>query len=184
MKKTYVYFLVPLIGLIIFGAVYWNFSAGYEAKEAEKVQKTKDAKAEKLRQEAKNREQAIKDAIAGQERRKKERALKEAKDRADHDAREAAIEASHKARNDQDKFARQVERLEKEVSTEKTAIAKLEDDKKKIVDEEAFLRIYVKQAESNVNKLSEVLDKIVAADAARAAADAAAAAAAKAAKNS
>lgn len=183
MKKTYVYFLVPLIGLIIFGAVYWNFSAGYEAKEAEKARLVKEAKAEKLRLEAKNRELAIKDAIAGQERRKKERALKEAKDRADRDAREAATEVMHKAQRDQEKFARQVERLEKEVRTEKDAIAKLDDDKKKLVEEEAFLRIYVKQAESNVRKLAEVLDKIVAADAARAAADAAAAAA-KAAKNS
>jgi colicin import membrane protein len=178
MKKTYVYFLVPLVGLIIFGAIYWNFSASYEAKEAEKARIAKEAKEEKLRAEARNREQAIKDAIAGQERRKKERAIKEAKDRADREARDAAIEEQRKARNDQDKFTRQVERLEKEVKNEQDAIARFQATKVKLAEEETFLKTYVKLAQSNVKKLSEVLDKVIAADAARAKADADAAAAA------
>ena len=93
-------------------------------------------------------------------------------------------EAMRKAQRDQEKFTRQVERLNGEVRTEKLAIEKLEGEKKKLVEEEAFLRTYVKQADSNVKKLAEVLDKIIAADAARAAADAAAAKAAKADKNS
>ena len=63
MKKSYIYFLVPLIGLIAFGAVYWNFSAGYEAELAEKARIQREAKEEKLRDEAKNREKAIKDCL-------------------------------------------------------------------------------------------------------------------------
>lgn len=182
MKKTYVYFLIPFIALIAFGGVYWNFKAGYEKVEAAKVAKIRAEKDEKLRQEAKNREIAIKDALAAQERRKAEKAAKEAKDKADMEARQLAQEAKEKAYRDQAKLEQQVQRLQKDITAEKEIIAKLEEDRKKAADEEAFLRNYVKQANANTKSLYDVLDKIAAADAARAAADAAAAAAAK--KNS
>jgi len=182
MKKNYVYFLAPLIGLIIFAAVYWNFSKGIAAREAARVAAEKQKKEDKLRAQAKANEQAIREAVASQERRKAERLAKEAKEKKDHDDRQAAVEARDKANRDQEKLAKQVTRLETEVQTEKDAIAKLESDKKKLTDEQVFLRIYVKQAEDNVRSLTQILDKIAAADVARAAADAAAAAAAK--KNS
>ena len=178
MKKK-IYILVPLIGLIIFSAIYWNFSTGYEAKEAAKVAAEKQKKTDKLLAQAKANEQAIKEALAGQERRKAEKAAKEAKDKADHEARSAAVEAQNKADRDRQKYQRQVDRLEKDLKGEKEAIAKLEEEKKKFTDELAFLRIYVKQAEENAQSLSKILDKIAAADAARATAEAAAAAAAK-----
>ena len=172
MKKSYIYFLVPVIGLIAFGALYWNFSAGHEAKLAEKARIQREAKEEKLRAEAKNREQAIKDALAAQERRKEEKAAKEAKEKADQEARQLAVEAQNKANRDQQKLAQQVERLEKEIKVEKDAIAKIEEERKLALEEENFLKTYVKQAEANTKSLTEVLDKITAADAARAQADA------------
>jgi hypothetical protein len=179
MKKKYAYFLAPLVGLLIFGAIYWNFSKGYNAREAARLAAEKQKKEDKLRAQAQANEQAIKEALAAQERRKAERAAKDAKDKKDHDDRQAAVEAEDKANRDQQIFALKVERLQKDVQTEKDAIAKLEGDKKKLIEEQAFLRVYVKQAEDNVRSLSQILDKIAAADAARAAADAAAAAAAK-----
>ena len=184
MKKSFVYFLAPIVGLIIFGAVYWNFSSGYEAKEAAKALTIKQDKEAKLMAQAKANEQAIKDANAGVARRKLEREAKEAKDKKDREIRQMAMDAKEKAWADKEKFAKQVTRLEADVKSEKDAIAKLEDDKKKLIEEQAFLRIYVKQAEDNVRTLKLTLDKIAAADAARAAAEAAAAAAAKAKSNS
>lgn len=175
MKKSYIYFLVPLIGLIAFGAVYWNFSQGYEAKIAEKERIVRVQREEKLKAEAKNREKAIKDAIEAQDRRKAEKAEKEAKDKADQEARQLALEARDKANRDQLKLAQQIERLEKDIKVEKEAIAKLEEERKRAADEEQFLKTYVKQAEANTKSLTEVLDKINAADAARAAAEALAA---------
>lgn len=175
MKKSYIYFLVPLIGLIAFGALYWNFSQGYEAKIAEKARLVRVEKEEKLKTEAKNREKAIKDAIEAQERRKAEKAEKEAKEKADQEARQLALEARDKANRDQLKLAQQIERLEKDIKVEKEAIAKLEEDRKRAADEEQFLKTYVKQAEANTKSLTEVLEKINAADAARAAAEALAA---------
>ena len=175
MKKSYIYFLVPLIGLIAFGALYWNFSEGYEAELAERERIIRVEKEEKLKAEAKNREKAIKDAIAAQERRKEEKAEKEAKEKADQEARQLALEARDKANRDQLKLAQQIERLDKDIKVEKEAIAKLEEERKRAADEEQLLKTYVKQAEANSKSLTEVLDKIIAADAARAAAEALAA---------
>ena len=175
MKKSYIYFLVPLIGLIAFGALYWNFSQGYEAKIAEKARLVRVAKEEKLKTEAENRKKAIEDAIEAQERRKAEKAAKEAKEQANQEARQLALEARDKANRDQLKLAQQIERLEKDVKVEEAAIAKLEEDRKRAADEEQFLKTYVKQAEANTKSLTEVLEKINAADAARAAAEALAA---------
>ena len=175
MKKSYIYFLVPLIGLIGFGALYWNFSQGYEAKIAEKARLVRVAKEEKLKTEAENRKKAIEDAIEAQERRKAEKAAKEAKEQANQEARQLALEARDKANRDQLKLAQQIERLEKDVKVEEAAIAKLEEDRKRAADEEQFLKTYVKQAEANTKSLTEVLEKINAADAARAAAEALAA---------
>lgn len=175
MKKTHLYFLFPLIGLIAFGAVYWNFNEGYEANLAKEAAVIREAKQEKLRIEARNREIAIKDALAAQDRRRAEKATKEAKEKADSEARQLAIEARNKADRDQQKLGQQVERLQKEVKFEKEAIAEIEATKKQAIDEQTFLRTYVKQAEANARSLSEVLEKIAAADTARAAADALAA---------
>lgn len=175
MKKTHVYFLVPLIGLIAFSAVYWNFSEGYEAELAKEKAAIRAEKEEKLRQEAKNREKAIQDALAAQERRKAERAAKEEKERKDAEARQLAREALEKADRDQQKLANQVERLQKEIKVEKDAIAELEATRKGYLDEQTFLKDYVRQAEANVRSLTEVLDKIAAADTARATAEALAA---------
>ncbi len=180
MKKAYVIF--PAVALVIFFGFYWNFHSKYEAVIAERAHQVRLDKEAKQRKEAEDRALAIKDALIAQEKRKQERVAKEAKDRADHDARQLAIEARDKAFRDRDKLTKQRDRLTDEVAAEKVAIAKLEDQTRKAVDEEAFLRKYVLQAETNQKGLTAVLDKIAAADAARAAAEAAAAAAAK--KNS
>lgn len=179
MKKTYVYFLVPIVGLIAFAAVYWNFNRTYEAKLNERQRVIREQKEEKLRAEAKNREKAIQDALAAQEKRKAEKAAKEAKEQKQQEERQAAVEASRKADRDQQKLAQQVKVLEGEIKTEKETIAKIQEDQKLALEEQAFLKNYVKQAQANQKSLSEVIDKIVAADAARAAAEALAAAKAK-----
>lgn len=184
MKKSYLYFIVPLVGLIVFGAFYWNFSANYEKQLEAKVVAEKKVKSDKLLLEAKNREKAIADAVAGAARRKAEREAKETRDREEHDKRVAAVESRDKARADQDKFQKQVDRFEKEIKAEKDLIAKLEEEKKRHVEEESFLREYVKKAEANEKGILAVLEKIDAADraaeaAARAAAEALKAAAKK-----
>jgi prophage DNA circulation protein len=180
MKKAYVYFLVPLVGLIVFGAVYWNFSAGYDQREAEKVAAIKKLKTDKMLEDARLREKAVKDALVSQEKRKKEKEAKDLRDRKDKEDRENNVQARAKAFRDAEKLQKQTERLTKEIAVVKEEIAKIEDEKKRFQDEIQFLKGFVKKVEGNAKGLNDVLEKIAAADAAaEAAAKAAAALAAK-----
>lgn len=178
MKKA-TYFIFPAIAMLVFFGFWWNFRSEYAAKEQAKVRAVRMEKEEKLRKEAQDRELAIKNAYAEQARRKKAKEEREAKDRADREARQAAVEARNKSYRDRDKLEKQVERVTGEVKVEKELIAKLDEQKRKLVDEEKFLRTYVTLAEANAKSLSDLIDEIAKADAARASAEAAAAAAAR-----
>ncbi len=180
MKKAYVIF--PALAMLIFFGFWWNFSSEYEAKKAAIVAAEKQAKIAKLEQDARNREMAIKEALANQDIRRKERAAKEAKKLKDREERQAAKEASQKAFRDKEKLGRQLERLETDVIKEKEIIAKLEDRRKFLVAEKAFLNTYVSMAQANENDLTRVIQKIIAADVAQEKAAKAAAALAR--KNS
>jgi hypothetical protein len=171
------YFLAPLIGLLVFGGIYWNYASKYDAKQAELAAKREHDRQDKIKQDVEARRRALEDAVAQQEQRKKEKAQKEAADIAEKEARQALLDARSKSFNDQEKATRQVERLTKDIQGEKEEIAKIEKDKEASVKEEAFLRTYVKQAETNQKSLEEVLNKIAEADKAAAAAASAAAAA-------
>lgn len=175
MNKAYI--LAPLIGLLVFGGIYWNYASKYDAKQAELAAKREHDRQEKIKQDVEARRKALEDAVAQQEQRKKEKAQKEAADAAEKEARQALLDARSKAFTDQEKATRQVDRLTKDIQVEKEEIAKIEKDKEASVKEEAFLRTYVKQAEANQKSLEEVLNKIAEADKAAAAAASAAAAA-------
>ncbi len=183
MKKAQPYLLVPLIGMIAFGAIYWNFNAGDEQRQAAKAAEFKKLRNDKLLEDARLREKAVKDAISSQEKRKAEKEVKDTRDRKDKEERENASQARNKAFRDSEKLQKQVERLTKEVATTKDEIAKIEEDKKRLVDEVTFIKGFVKKVEGNAKGLTDVIERINAADAAaEAAARVAAAAAAAAAK--
>jgi flagellar motility protein MotE (MotC chaperone) len=125
MKKAQAYLLVPLVGMIAFGAVYWNFNAGDELRQAAKAAEIKKMRNDKLIEDARLREKAVKDAIASQEKRKAEKEIKDARDRKDREDRENSVQARNKAFRDSEKLQKQVERLKKEVITTKEEIAKI-----------------------------------------------------------
>jgi hypothetical protein len=176
MKKAY--FLVPLIGVIVFSFFYWSAHKNIEQREIAQKHAQEQARVQKLQDEVKAREKAYQDAIVQAERRKREKAEREAKDQADRDAREALISERDKMFREQERLARQIERQTKDVDAEKEEIGKIEEQKRGYLAEQEFLRSYVKQAETNQKGLEDVLNKIAAAD--KAAADIAKAAAAKA----
>jgi colicin import membrane protein len=177
MKKVYVIF--PTVFMLIFFGYWWNFSSEYEAKEAAKKEIVRQDKIAKLEQEALNRKKAIEDALANQDIRRQVRATKEAKRQADLEQRQADKETRRQADREKQKFARQVSRLESDVDAEKQLLTKVDEKKRVLIDEEAFLREYVDKARSNENSVTKVIQRLVAADAARAAAVAAAVAAQK-----
>jgi chromosome segregation ATPase len=177
-----IYFLAPLIGLLIFGGFYWNFSRGFEARlEAKRVA---DAIVLRAKQDHENalREQAFKAAIDAAAKRKADREERDRIEEAKKKARADAEDHRLKVFDDRNRFRDQGKRLKEQLDTVKGEIAKLDEEKKNASAELVFIQGFVKKAEANQKYYYDLVDKIAAADAAaaKAAADAAAAAAAKA----
>lgn len=177
MKKAYV--ILPTLLMLIFFGFWWNFKSDYEAQQAAEKEQKRLEKIAKLEKEAMDRKKAIEDALASQEVRKKEKAERDAKLQADREQRQADIEARRQADREQQKLARQVTRLQADVYEEKQLLEDLEEQKRVLIAEEAFLLEYVAKANKNEESVTKVILRIQAADAARAKAVAAAAAAAK-----
>ena len=175
-----VYILVPLLGVLIFAGAYWNFNTTYKEKIATRIATEQAAVKAKQKADIVAREQAIKDAIASQERRKIER---DAKEKKDVDEKQARLDLEDKRTRtfEEMKRARElVDRLKKDLSVVQDDIKKLEEERKRHLDEQTFLKTFVKKAETNAKYYYDLLDKLAAAEAAAAeAAKAAAAAAAK-----
>lgn len=182
MKKAYLYFLFPLLGLIIFAVFYWQFSAGYEKRLEEKAAAVRKVKEDKLQQDNLDRQKAVLEAQKAQDERKAAKAAKEARELQEKEERALATQALRKAEIDADKLAAQVTRLGKEIEETKAQIAKIEDEKRRAVTEENFLKEYVKKTVGNQASLLAVVEKIDAADKAIEAAAKVAEAAAKAKK--
>jgi len=174
-----VYLIIPLIGILIFGGFYMNFSKGHDAHLAEVKAKAEEAKKEKARQQVIDREKAIAAAVEASKLRTEERLRKEKIDEDKKVARQAAEDKRQRANSDKNKLTDQVRRLKKDLDDVQEEIKKIEQDRKTLQDEQVFLRDYTKQAEANVKYYYDLLDKIAAAEKARADAAAAAAAAAK-----
>ncbi len=177
MNKSY--FIFPLLGLLIFGGFYLNFEKSFQAKQVEAKAKADDIKKAKAKQDIANREAAIKAAIEAQAKRKAEREERDRVEDAKKTARQDAEDLRQRNYDERNKLREQATRLKKDLEEVKAATAKVAEERKKFVDEKAFLMTYVKQAEANVKYYYDLLDKITAAETARAAAEAAAAAAKK-----
>jgi len=173
MNKAYV--IWPLAGLLVFGAFYWNFSKEYALKQQKAEQAIQDAKREKTRKELESRKKAIEDAIEAQKKRMADRAAKEKKEEEEKAIRAALMDRRTKAYDDVNRRLRpQLERLKGDADEIKQELAKLDLEKKTYGDEEAFLRVFVRQAETNVKTYYNLLDQLAAAEKARADAEAAA----------
>jgi hypothetical protein len=177
MNKVYIIF--PLIVVLIFGGFYLVFNRNYEARLEAVRAKARAEHEVRAKAEIVAREKAIQDAIEASKRRELDRKEKERLEEARKTARQDAEDRRLQARDDRNKFRDQVSRLKKELDDVKATFAKIDEERKRHVEEQAFLKTYVKQAEANVKYYYDMLDKIAAAEAARAAAEAAAAAAAK-----
>ncbi len=177
MNKVYIIF--PLVGLLIFGGFYYSFNKSYAEKLTQIKVKAEEDKKAKARQQMLDRDAAIKSAIESQATRKKEKEERDRIEEAKKTARQEAEDLRQRSYDDRNKFRDQVGRLKKELEDVKATFAKITDEKKRYTEEDAFLKTYVKQAESNAKYYYDLLDKIAAAEKAAAEAAAAAAAAAK-----
>ena len=92
MKKSNVYFIAPLAGLILFGGVYWKYASTYDARQDALLAQQRKVKEEKIMKENLSKKKAIEDAIAAQNVRKKQKSDKETKEQEERDNRERAIQ--------------------------------------------------------------------------------------------
>jgi hypothetical protein len=173
MKKKYIYMLVPLCGVIVFCLFYVPFANHYAEQQVEKHRQEVAERNDKLQQEAEARRQASIEANLNAEKRKAEREAKLAQEKAEEDALSAADAARVKTHNDKQKYEQEVTELTKEIKLEQAAIAELQTRKEDALKEEAFLKTYVQQAETNRQDILSLLDKLAAAEKAREDADAA-----------
>ena len=164
MKKNYVYFIAPMVGLAVFVGIYWQYAASYDDRIAEMHRKEVEAAQKKVDEDAKNRLIAAQSAFASQEKRKADKKIKDAKDAADKDARDQAQAVMRKAQNDAGKLTTRVKALNKDIEAEKNEVKKLEEEKKSLLAEQAFQRQYLKEAEAHVTALLATLDQIAVAD--------------------
>lgn len=179
MKKNYVYFLVPLAAMIAFGAYYWNFTAGYDAMQAEKDLAAQKVQEAQRLEEASQRQKAVDDAYAQGLKRKAEREAKAAREQKEEDDKTNATEANQKIHREVGRLRDKVESLERQVKETEDDLAKFNLDKEQLAMEQTSINSLLPVAEANTKALSDVLGKIAAADAAIEAAAKAAAAAKK-----
>ena len=165
MKKKYVYFIVPLLGLAIFSAYYWNFSKGYDAEQDRKAAVKAAAILQKATEQEQARLKAAQDAIAVQEKRKKEKEEQKAIELARTKALQDAAQDRDRAQSLNNENHRQVYKLEGEVKALKEEIEKLDRKEKENEAEKAFVNQYIVKAQANLTSLTAVVDKIIKADA-------------------
>jgi hypothetical protein len=163
-----IYLLAPFVALALFVGIYVPSQRGREERALVKAAEIKAA--HQAEQEARfAAERAAREAaIAEQLERKKERATREAREAAERDARAAALDTRDSAFRDQERLARQIERLKREIATEQEAVNRLQIDKEAALAEQTFLKTFVPQARTNAAQLQSVLEKIGAAETARA----------------
>jgi hypothetical protein len=176
-KKTYVYFLAPIVGLLIFSVIYWNYASDYDARIEAMEKKIRDERRAKIDEENAAKKKAVDEALVAQKERQRLKAEKEAKDAEEKEKRIQAAQLRDKTRIEASRLEDRAKDLAKEIEENKKEIEQIKQDQKSAVAEQNFLREYVKVAEANARNLEGVLEKIELANkAAEAAAKAAAAA--------
>ena len=161
------YYIGPIAALAAFAAYTMQFNKSYDAKAEAKAVEARSIKEARLKAEADARKKAMDDAVAIQAKLKKEREKKEAEEASRKEARQAALDARDRSFREQEKLARTLERLKKEIKIEQDAIAKLDGSIKFNQAEKKFIVEFVSKAEKNVAMLTELLTKIDTAEAVR-----------------
>jgi hypothetical protein len=170
-----IYFAAPVLAMLLFTGVYVTYQSGAKKREAIAEQQAKQEKEDKLKAEADARAKAFADAMKAQELRKKERAEKEARELAEKEERQAQLDLRDRTFREQDKIAKQMDRVKKEIEAEKAAAAKIQEGIAFIEAEQTFLQGFIAKARENIKTLETLLTQIAAAETTRAAAAAEAA---------
>lgn len=172
MKKIQIlYFLIPSVTLAVFYLFFYRpFDSEYAAAAIEKEEAAKQARIEEMKQEAADRERAIKEALALNAERKAERAKKDAADLARKEARTAAEDALQLAESERTRLRERVASIKEEIADTEVEIDTIKEDKARLTGEAEFLRSFVTEAENNKKDFEKVIQDIRKAEQAHAAA--------------
>ncbi|MGA9042315.1 MAG: hypothetical protein WB421_17410 [Terriglobales bacterium] len=167
MNKAYI--IWPLLGLVVFGAFYWNFNEGFVEREQQKLVQAQKEKEARIREDLERRKKAIEDATIAQEKRKAERHAKEEKEQRENDLRNQLMDRRQSAFDEVNRHLRpQLDRQKSEADAIKGEISQLELQKQQFVDEESFIRKITREAEANMKTYYDLLEKVDAAEKAHA----------------
>ena len=72
-KKSFLYFLIPIVALGCFIPIYWNYASHYEEQEAKRQAQIRQGKLNDLAEQDRLRLKAVQEANDAQEKRKKEK---------------------------------------------------------------------------------------------------------------
>jgi hypothetical protein len=158
MSKAYV--IGPAAALCVFIGVYSFHRGELREREAAKAAAAAAEQQARLEAEQEARRVAMAEAIKAAEQRKLEREAKEARENAERAARQLALEARDKAFREQEKTARQIERLKKELEAEQTLLDRLAEERRAAEAEKAFLVEFVAKAQTNVQALRGLLTRL------------------------
>jgi hypothetical protein len=174
-KKSIIYFLIPIAALVIFVPFYWNYSTHYEEVMANREAAIQKAKNDELAEQDRLRQKAVQDALDAQAKRQQQKKEREALEAERRQELEDAMAARDKAQSESRTLAEKVDRLKNDVKAVEDEITKIQADESTQRLQEGFVQQSVEKAQANVKNLTQVLEKIAAADqAAEAAREAAA----------
>jgi hypothetical protein len=172
MNKAYI--IWPLLGLLVFGAFYWNFNQGFVEREQQKLVQAQKERNARILEDLERRKKAIEDATKAQEQRKAVRRAKEEKEQKENELRTQLMDRRQSAFEDVNRHLRpQLDRQKVEADSIKGEIGQLDLQRQQFVDEEAFIKKFTREAETNMKTYYDVLEKIKAAEDAHAVAEAA-----------
>ncbi len=166
MNKIYVF--VPLTAFALFIGVHQWSQSGRDQREQARLVSAKTEQAARRAAEIRAREVAIQDALTQQAQQKKERQEREAREAADAERRQALIDARDASATEQQRLARHIDGLKRDIAAEQEAVDRLQIDRDATVAEQVYLKDAVPKVRATAVELERVLEKIAAAEAERA----------------
>jgi DNA repair exonuclease SbcCD ATPase subunit len=155
-----VYFIAPLVGLLIFGSVYSKYARAYAARTAETQRLEAAAREEKKSADEAARANALETARVAQIRRSEERAEKAREEETRKEARRALEEQRNLAAAEVGRLRPQVALLRRELDAMEAAVARGEERTRQLQLKEQTIHEQVKQTAVSRAALDQLLERI------------------------
>jgi len=178
-KKTSIYFIVPILGLIAFAGIYWKFSIDHESVRIEREEAASEQRRLAAEKALAEQKAAYDAAVAANEARRKEREARDAMLAAEKEARVAAEERLSQVSNQASQLLPVINEREGLASTLERDIVELKAKVESLTSQRGVILQAVEQARSNKTQLDQIIQDLQAVQQQRAIAAAAAAAAAQ-----